>query len=71
MAVAESIKEAVLALEIECGWAVNLAQCFVAASGDQGLQEPPWINQFSRVVNAIQERAEAVAQAVHSEARKG
>lgn len=65
MAASEGIKVALRALEEESGWALNLAECFVAAAGEQGLAEPPWINQFHRVVNRLAERVEILAQAIY------
>jgi len=65
MAASEGIKVALRALEEESGWALNLAQCFLAAAGDQGLAEPPWINQFHLVVRRLAERIEILAQAIN------
>jgi len=72
MAVAESIKVALRALEEESAWAQNLGQCFVAAAGDdQGLKEPPWVNQFKHVVEGIGQRVEALAHAINRESDHG
>jgi hypothetical protein len=65
MAASEGIKVALRALEEESGWALNLAECFVAAAGDQGRAEPPWINQFHLVVSRLAERVEVLSQAIY------
>lgn len=66
MAVSESIKGALTALEDEAAWASNLAQCFVvAAAGPDGLGAPPWVLQFERVVQQLGDRVEALSMAIN------
>lgn len=65
MAEEESIKAAFRALEEEVCWAESLARCLVAAAGDQGLAEPPWVNHFHHVVGGIAERFDAFSRAYH------
>lgn len=67
MAKPEGIKEALSALQEECTWALNLAECFVSAAGDQGRSEPPWVSQFQRSVSRLAVRADALAEAINHE----
>lgn len=69
MAASETIRSALCALEMQSADALNLAQCFVAAAGDQGLDEPPWIHQFTRLAYEMSERVEALAQAINAEGK--
>ena len=56
MAMSESIKVRAQELEDEMAWAVNLVQCLVAASEDDHGRSVPWVHQFERTIDRIQQR---------------
>lgn len=66
MAVPENIRVAAAALEEECSRALNIAQCFMEAAGDnQGLREPAWISHYSYQIHRLTTAAEQLVSAIN------
>ena len=65
MAISETIKRAMQALETECARASNIAATIVAAAGNQGENEPPWVSMHDDTVRQLVEHADALVCAIN------
>lgn len=66
MAVCESIKRAMQALENECAWSECLAETLMMASGDD--QSPPWVDLHRHQVRNLVKLANDLVEAINRSA---
>lgn len=69
MAISETIKHALQAAEEAATWALNASETLVAAAGEQGTDEAPWIAFHHRAITQLGERIDALATAIHRSAQ--
>lgn len=65
MAISETIKHAMEALEAECAHASTIAETIIAAAGEQGSAEPPWVSMHHHAIRQLVEHADALVYAIN------